>query len=343
MKKILSFFFSLSLGVVLLIWVIRFLGWEEIKSAFLIFTGWHGMIILFLTFLMLFFGMWKWQVILKNQGHKLSHRELLGPYLAGFSLVYLFPMIVLGGEIFRGYILKEKHAVTRQKAIASILIDKILELTSFLIAIIVGLFFFFFKTGLPSRNLGIIFGVVILFLVLAAAFFYFKIFKRESIARFFNKFLIKKFPNQESLIEIENEVFHFFKFKKKGLWQASALAFLRVAVTWLRCWVLILFLGKNVGIFSALSVLGFYYFVLMIPIPTALGSHEIIQTFSFQALGIGASIAPAFTMIQRAAELILAFIGLAIFMKLGMRLLRVALFRKVEGLMNKGRFFDTIR
>ena len=130
-KKIILFFLFLFLGIGLLIWVTNFIGWQEIKSAFLIFAGWQGAIILLLTGAMLFFGLWKWQVILKSQGYVLPLRKMAGPYLAGFSLVYLFPMIIFGGEIFKGYILKEKFSIPWKNGITSIIIDKILEATSF--------------------------------------------------------------------------------------------------------------------------------------------------------------------------------------------------------------------
>ena len=335
MKKVLLFFISLFVGIGLLVWIIRFVGWPQIKSAFLIFTGWHGVIIVLLTFLMLLVGAWKWKMILKNQGYALSNREIIAPYLTCFSMVYLFPMVILGGEIFRSYVLREKHGVPWGKAIASVVIDKILEATSFLIAILAGLTFFLLKIGLPPRNLAIILGGVLVLFIIGIGFFYFRTFKKQSIIKplikFFNR---SKLPNGD-ILEMEREIFKFFKIKKKVLWQGFGLAFLRVAVTWLRCWVLILFLGKSITVFPALSVLGFYYFAMLIPIPAALGSHEVVQVFAFNALGLGSSIAPAFTMIQRGSELIMAFIGIVIFFKLGLGLFQGLLLKKLTNFIDK--------
>jgi len=243
-------------------------------------------------------------------------------------------MVVFGGELFRGYFLKERFSVPWARGMTSVFIDKILEVTSFLIAILIGLILFLFKIGFPPRNLGIILGTGVFLFAVGVGFLYFKIIRKESILNFFARFFNhRKFHNGEPL-EIEKEVFKFFKPKKKALWQGFALTFLRAGIMWLRCWVLILFLGQNVGALPSLSILAFYYFVLLIPIPMALGSHEIIQTFSFTALGLGAGLAPAFTMIQRAAELTLALIGLVIFFRLGMGLMHTVLFRKIENLIN---------
>ena len=67
----------------------------------------------------------------------------------------------------------------------------------------------------------------------------------------------------------------------------------------------------------------------MIPLPTSLGSHEAIQTFAFNSLGLGASTAAAFTMIIRGAELIFALAGIAFFLRLGIGLLKKALLTKI--------------
>lgn len=332
MKRALSFFIPLFIGIATLVLITNFVGWQEIRSAFLIFTGWHGAVIILLTFLILLAGAWKWKTILKSQGQNLSGKEILAPYLAYFSMVYLFPMVVLGGEIFRVYVLREKHEVPWGKAVASVVIDKILEVTLFLIAILAGLVFFLLKIGLPPRNLAVIFGGFLFVFIASIGFFYFRTFKKQSmvkpLVKFFNR---SKMPNGD-ILEAEREIFNFFKIKKKALWQGFGLAFLRVGITWLRCWVLILFLGKSISFLPALAVLSFYYFAMMIPIPAALGSHEAIQVFAFGSLGLGSSIAPAFTMLQRGSELPMAFIGLIIFFKLGTGLFRDFLFKKIDGL-----------
>ena len=102
-----------------------------------------------------------------------------------------------------------------------------------------------------------------------------------------------------------------------------------------RAWLLILFLGKSIGALPVLSVLGFTYLAVMIPIPTALGSHEAIQTFAFNSLGLGASTATAFTMIIRVAELFIALAGVIILFRLGVILIKDVLFKKINAFTDK--------
>jgi len=149
------------------------------------------------------------------------------------------------------------------------------------------------------------------------------------MARFILKTLgLKNFGQGNAILETEKEIFDFFKPKRKSMWKGFGLSFLRAAAMYLRAWLLILFLGKSISALPALSILGFTYLAAMIPIPTALGSHEAIQIFAFNSLGLGLSTATAFTMIIRGAELIIALVGVVILYRLGIGLIRHTLFKK---------------
>lgn len=111
------------------------------------------------------------------------------------------------------------------------------------------------------------------------------------------------------------------------MWKSFGLSFLRAGTMYLRAWLLILFLGRNISALPVLSVLGFTYLAVMIPIPTALGSHEAIQTFAFNSLGLGMASATAFTMIIRGTELIIALVGVIILFRLGIILLKNTLYK----------------
>ena len=323
MKKLLLLLISFLIGIGLFFWILKVVGWSAIKKAFLVFTGWQGLVILGLTLLMMMIGTWKWKEILKGSGIKISFKDLLNPYLAGFSVMFLAPVLLWGGEIFRSYVLKERYSVPWPKGMASVIIDRILEWTANLAVIFLGGLFFLFSIGLPPLKLGIVFGGVFLIFLFGISFFYFKSVRKESML-----FFIRNKHNQP--FDTEKEIFKFFKLKNAAMWKGISLAFLRAATMCFRAWMLILFLGKSIGALPALSILGFSYLAVMIPIPTALGSHEAIQTFAFNALGLGVSTATAFTMIQRGAELIVALIGVVILFRLGIFLIKNILFKKLN-------------
>lgn len=329
MKKLLLFLFSLLTGIGLFFWIAKLVGWQEIKNAFLAFTGWQGLAILSLTFLMALVGIWRWKEILKGGGVKISFRSLINPYLAGFSIMFLAPILLWGGEIFRSYVLKERNSIPFTKGMASVIIDRILEWTANLTIIFFGGLFFFLIIGFPPIKLGIIFGGLFLIFLAGISFFYFKSIKKESMVGFFIR------NNQNQPLEIEKEIFKFFKPKKIQMWKGIGLAFLKSVIMFFRAWLLILFLGKSIGALPVLSILGFSYLAVMIPIPTALGSHEAIQIFAFNSLGLGFSTATAFTMILRGAELIIALAGIIFLFRSSIILLGNTLFKKVERLARK--------
>lgn len=326
MKKILLLLLSFLIGIILFIWVWKTVGLGEIKNAFLMFTGWQGLVILGLTILTLGIGAWRWKEILRAGNIDIPFRKLFGPYLAGFSVMFLAPILVWGGELARSYILKNRNSVDFTKGMASVVIDRILEWTTNLAVVFFGSIFFFFAMGITPTKLFIIFGGIFLVFLSALAFFYFKCTKKESIVSVFIK------NDKSKLLVLEKEIFNFFKWRNFAVWKGILLSLLRTAVMYARAWFLIGFLGKIIGAFSALSILGFSYVAVMIPIPAALGSHEAVQVFAFNSLGLGVSTATAFTMIIRGAELMISLLGIALLFRFGIILVKDKLLKKIENL-----------
>ena len=322
MKKIWLFLISFLVGIALFIWVIEFVGWQEIKKAFLVFTGWQGLVILLLTFSWLMVSMWKWKEVLKGMGIDLPLFSFFQPFFAGYSIIYLAPMVMFGGETFRVYFLKEKNSVPLSKGVASAIVDRVLDITTNLLIVNLGFGFFIVKIGLLPRNWTIFLGGSFLFWLVGMSFFYFKTLKRESITRtFLNLFKIGDENNQKPF-EFEKEIFEYFKLKKPAFWKGLGLAFLEELIIFLRAWLLIFFLIKKIDPFSVLAIEGFSYLITMVPIPAALGSHEAIQAFAFNSLKLGANFGATFILILRGTELVFVFLGLAILYKVGLTLVK---------------------
>lgn len=323
MRKIFLFLLSFFIGISLFVWVLKFVGWSEIRKTLLVFRSWHGVVILILTFFLILVVSWRWKIILKSAGYEISFFELLKTRLSSYSITYLAPMIFFGGELFQGYVLKNKNAIPWSKGMASVIIDAIMNWTTNLVVIFLGVSFFLFKIGLPPLKLALIFGGAFLFWFVGIFFFYFKVFKKESIVNFFIQFFIPELKNK-NLLNTEREIFNFFHLKQKYLWQAFSLSFLEDAIYLLRIWFLILFLGKTISFLPILSFLGFYYLAGMIPIPASLGTQEVLQVFAFGALGLGTGTGMAFTLIIRGADLILALLGIFALYRLGLTLVEIA-------------------
>ncbi len=321
MKKILFFISSLLIGILLFFLVIRVVGWQEIKRSFLVFTGFQGVIIFTLTLLMLVVSTLRWNEILKNRDINISFKNLFMLYLANFAFLCFFPMMVFGGEFFRSYVLKRKYSVPLIKGLATILVDRTLDLIINMIVVFSGVFLFLFKINHFSKILAVGWVSLFVFLAFLISIFYVRIFRKGGMLVPIARFLEKRNSGAQ-VLQLKEEVLNTFKFKKESLLKTLGWSVLRCGVAVFRIWILVFFLGKTMAIGSAFSVLSFTCLTALIPVPFIIGTHEAIQAFVFEKLGLGAGMGTAFTMIIRGTEILVALIGIFILLHLGTALLR---------------------
>ncbi len=320
-KQKLLLIFSFLLGLAIFIWLGKIIGWEEIGDAFAVFTGWQGLVIILFSFLIAVIGNWRWREILKDAKVDVPFFHLFKIYLGGYAMMYLFPIMIWGGEAFRVYGLMKEKNLSWKKTFASVIIERVLEWTANILVILIGLSFFLYKVYLPPKELVMIFGASLIFFVSVIIYFYINALGRKSIVKkIVMSFWKKEVSGENGMLAVENDVYNFFQFNNPSFWKGVALSILRALVMQGRTWVLILFLGSAVGFFPSLSILGFTYLSSMVPIPTSLGTHEAIQIYAFSSMGLTASMATAFTMIIRAAEIIVSTVGLVFLIRMGFNL-----------------------
>lgn len=328
MRKVLGFVFALALGALLFWSVGQNVGWQEILRVLSQFSGGKGIILIFLTLLVLLAGTFRWKEILRSQGYRFSFLFLLRSYLGGFTLSFFAPMMLFGNEAFRAYSLEASSGIPFQKALPSTVIERLLESTVYLVIIIAG-FAFLLATqafGIPAFLWWVLIGIV--GLVALLGFFYFKSFKKESVVRMF----FPRLKGTNGVLEIEQEVLSFFHLNNQALWEGLALSFVKGAATLIRTMILAMFLGTYLGAFSGVAVTTFYLLSLLLPIPGQLGSHEALQALGFEILGLGAGTGVAFALLVRAAELMVALVGLVFLARFGLLILKTLVFQKAEKL-----------
>lgn len=312
---------SFLLGLAIFVWLGRAIGWNEVGRAFSVFTGWQGLVMIALSFLIAVIGNWRWKEILKDSGIEINFFSLFRIYLGGYAMMYLFPVLVWGGEAFRVYGLGQEKKLSWRKTFPSVIIERVLEWTANIVVILIGLSFFLYKVYLPPKELVMVFGIAFLFFVSVITYFYiFALGNRSIVKGFVRNFFKKEVSDSNGMIEVENDVFRFFEMSNPSFWKGIALSFLRALTMQARGWMLILFLGNWIGFFPSLAILGFTYLSSMIPIPTSLGSHEAIQYYAFTSLGLLGSTATAFTLIIRAAEIIVSTVGMVFLIRTGFNL-----------------------
>lgn len=316
MKKLLQFLLFLAIGLAVFFVVMAEVGFEPIEQALLLFFNLEGLAVILLTFLAFLPEVARWRLVLKTQGQDIPAKGLFKLWLIGFSMSYLTPFAMFGGEVFRIYFLKKRFpAVPWEASMSSEACGKILEATVFFLFLIAGIVAFLFYGKLPATVTYI--GV---FLIAAALFgllflFYFKRWKKESAFEWvLNFFCLKKerITNGESgkaIFEAEKEVFRFFSLKNKALWQALCLTFLWAFLRFARIFFLLFVLAGNTGLLKTLAVFGFVNLAAITPLPANLGALELGVGLAFQVLGFGFSQGAVFSIIWRAADLVWCLAG----------------------------------
>ena len=336
MKKILIFLFSLIVGSIIFGLVMDKIGWKSLVLTLSTFNGLGGFVVILLTFLMALVGILRWHFILKTQGYNLSFWGLTQIWIAGFAISYVTPVALYGGEVFRSYSLKKKYDIPWHKNIASIVVETLLEATFLLQFLVFGLLSFFVLFGFPPQKIGLLIGMTILVLFIVLSFFYFKSYKGESMIKGILGLVgIKKLKKGVLLLDVEKEVFRFFRPGKKYIWQGLSLSFLRYFLSFLRCWFLIYFLGGGLNILKSAAILSSVKLSYAIPIPAALGSLEAIQTAIFPLLGLKARMGTAFSLLFRSADMIICVLGIAFLIKLSFNIIKINIIGRIDSLKKK--------
>jgi len=328
MSRLLKFFVSLFIGLVVFALVIWRVGLASLGQALSLFFGFEGLLAIFFGALFVILGIIKWRLILKSEGYQFSFCCLSPLWLIGFALSYLTPFAVFGGEVFRIYFTK-KHLpqIPPEKNMASVAVDRILDATVFLGFLIIGVLVFSLYGKLPGSFLGLGSFLITATLFFFLVVFYFKQARRESILDWLfkvfstRKVRAKNGKTAESIYQAEREVFQFFSVKNKALWQSIGLSILRYSMLSLRCLFLIFFFTGKFSFLKALAVQGFANLAALTPFPATLGALEVSEGFAFKVLGLGFGNGAVFSMLWRGADLVIVLFALLLFVKLSIVLI----------------------
>jgi len=326
MKKLLFSLISLSLGIILLFWLVQKIGWRNIKDTILQLSFWELIFVLFLGFLCLLFGTLRWREILRQKGYQFSIAELYGEYLASFAITYLVPLVFFGNEVFRSQVLtlKRKDALLPEKTLSAAIIDRIFETGFQTTTIFLGVLSLFLITG----SLLMSFVVIVFLFFLILLFYYFFFFKKSFIGGFL------RLDKNNHFRLIEKEIFAFFKIRNRFFQRALLFSFLKTTLNLLQYWILIYFLGSKLSFLEAVSVLGISILSMAPPISADFGSHDWGSALLCSKLGLGMERGVAFASIVRGINLILATLGILFLIKIGFFAFLQKILKKINKLLS---------
>lgn len=346
MKKVIILLAFLVFGIILFAVAIEKIGIENLLSILFSLAWWKILAILGMTMLVIFVSIVRWKVIIKALGMEISWKKVIGAWIVGATFSYLTPVVFFGGEPLRAYVLKNNNDIPWSKNVASIISDKALELFTNLVIMILGISFLFSKVRLPFE-IKFVTSLIIIGLLGAACFFLYKTFKKKGFLSSVLKTLgidgFKKIKDIKGEIEeTDQEVSYFFKNCKKALTASMALSLAKEGLMIARYWVIILCLGGSIGFGQTLAIVGVTLLIYFLPIPGALGIHEVSQAFIFELFGLGVSLGIASSVTLRCTELLMALVGIIILVVFGWGILRSKLAKTTNKISSKFKSYTQI-
>ncbi len=318
---------SAFIGLLLLVFVLQATGLEKLKIPFKQFSILHLILYIVLSSLMMLVITMRWSLVLKAHGYRLPFVKMILFMLAGKSISYVTPSAQVGGEAARTYLLKHSGVPT-EKGLSSIIIDKIMDLTSnsifAILALPIMILFFPF-----SVYLKIAMGAILLVIVFLIAAFYYQSFRGKGffnhLFRFFHLHKIKSLEGYEQkLIDTETNVAHFFKHNRVTFRYAIFYSILTWVIMFFEFKIALLVFGYNanpIQVILALSMVGFAY---MMPVPAAIGILEASEASMFTLLGINPGIGIAMSFLIRARDMVVMLLGMGSLSHYGLKIAKAA-------------------
>lgn len=240
--------------------------------------------------------------------------------LAGFGLAYLTPGPLVGGEPLQVLLLERRHGYGRSEAIASVALDRVLELTVTFGALLAAgcyLLAALWAGGGEGGGVALVSGLMTLSALVALPIVYLAVLIRgrrpvHSIATRLRPDAGRLRSVADTLVESETLAAgwlrdHPVRFALAVLF--SLLGFLMICVEF---YLVVRFLALPVSLSQTLLAFIAARLAQFVLLPGALGALEASQLLSWRAAGVVDALGLAVSLVVRARDLVFALAGLGI-------------------------------
>lgn len=320
--------FKIIIGIVIsilfLLLAFRKINLSEMKHAFA-----DANYLFFLpTIIIIILSHWlrsiRWQYFLKPI-KKISIKNLFSALLIGYLGNTVLPAHL--GELFRGYVIGRKENISTSSIIATIVIERIIDVISLLLIMVFTLIFYPFP-GWVQKS-----GYIMLILTFGLILFLFllKIYTSKMML-FLNKFL-KLLPHKSSQ-KIEETIIAFLN-GIKGLKQKKdylVIALLSILIWacygfayYISFYMFNLFQVYNVTALTSMVLLVITTISIVIPSsPGYIGTYHFLCQFSLELFAVSSSVALSYAIIIHAITFLpIALLGLICAWKEGFNLIKM--------------------
>ena len=258
----------------------------------------------------------RWWWLLRTLGFSIPYRAILRYRLASFGVSYFTPGPQFGGEPLQVYYLKNNHQVPTTEALASLSLDKLLELLANFTFLALGLIaitnsgHFEFHDNLPLL-------IVTITLALLPWMYLLLLYFDKRILTSLNQSISRKTAGNSKfqrswqvIMDTENQIGHFcqkYPLHVIGLMIVSGLVWAGLVFEY---WLAISFLGAQLSLGTTLVFVVAARLAFLTPLPGGLGALEIGQALAARSLGYGVELGVSIGLLIRARDFAFGILGL---------------------------------
>ncbi len=300
----------LSIGIIILVGMILFIGPGKIENALKIANLWYLTLALLIQFVI--YGLWtqRWSINVKSVNIHIKKLHLFPMLMVGLAVNNLTPSARGGGEPIRGYILSKYSDTTFEKSFATVIADRGLDTFPFMVLATISIIFAVLYLNLPTSVIYILIIAVILLLVVfsIAVYMSFNLEFGKKVSLWIAR-LIKKFSKKERSKLEENAIKAVQGFQnsiktmvkdRNVLMYGLPISFLIWILEILRVYIVFSAFGMDVSFIVIAEVFIISSMLGLIPlIPGGLGAVDGVMILLFSAAGVPPTISAAATIVER--------------------------------------------
>jgi uncharacterized protein (TIRG00374 family) len=291
----------------LLYWSLRNVPLADVFEVLSALQAWQIITILVINAIIILFFVLRWWLILRAQGHTLPYLALARYRLAAFAISYFTPGQHFGGEPLQVLMLRQRHKVPGSTALASVTLDKVMELSSNFAVMAGGIAVVLASGILSDARLKQAFPISIALLVVPLFYIAVVAIGLRPLA-----WLLGQRPGRaaDALRATEEQLGALTRQRPDLLLQGLAAS----ALVWLglffEFWLMLLFLGLRTSPLELIAIVTAGRIAMLAPTPGALGALEASQVLAMQALGFDPAYGLSLSLLIRARDIFFALLGL---------------------------------
>lgn len=297
----------LVIGVLLLIWSLQSVRFADLGRVLSVLGPWQILVLILVNIAILLLFPWRWKRILNAQGYRIPCLTLVRYRLIGFAVSYFTPGQHFGGEPLQVLYLKNRQRVPGSAALASVTLDKVIELFANFAVLALGLAALLTTGVVAAWPLAQTLPLSIALFLLPALYLWAVLAGRRPFGA-----LSKRFSGSmmDGIRGAERQLGTLARKQPRLLWQGLLIAALVWAAQIFEIWLSLRFLGLNVSALELTLVVVAARLALFAPTPGALGALEASLIFAMQSLGYDAAYGLSLGLLIRARDISFGLVGL---------------------------------